>query len=306
MRLTRIYTREYQLLAKDFVKWLQQHNISEATLYNHRNKVRDIFAFLESQEQVDTIKKLQPVHIYNYYQHLLERENKVIGGALAANTINGIVLTIYQLLRYLRLTHGYTITVKIPRLKEKKKTKDILTIKEISCLLDSIDLSDDEGYRDRAVIGLIYGAGLRKGEVEGLKIDDVSFQDGIVHVRKGKGRKERFVPITDKILGYVHEYIIKYREFYQDMFTESTDHLFIEERGKPLLEWQLYKLLRHAIENSGIKSIQKKRITLHSLRHSIATHLLQQGMELEDIALFLGHEKLDTTMIYTHIQNGSV
>jgi site-specific recombinase XerD len=175
------------------------------------------------------------------------------------------------------------------------------------------------GQRDRAIIALYYGCGLRRSEGVQLNISDIDLQRRLLFVRKAKGNKQRYVPIATKHLQDISDYIKEGREWFL-YHHDSNQEYYSKHNGKPLPkksetvgdaflvthwggrflqpEWRLKYLQR--------KAEIEKPVTLHGLRHSIATHLLQSGMEIEEIAKFLGHASLASTQIYTHIVNASV
>jgi integrase/recombinase XerD len=153
--------------------------------------------------------------------------------------------------------------------------------------------------RDKAMLVIFYSCGLRRNEGANVSIDDINFDTRILHVRKGKNYKERLVPLNKTNAAYLQEWIYDYRS--QVVKTKSEHRLFVNAHGEPMSGGALYarlKLLQMQSDNTGL---QDKNIGVHTLRHSIATHLLQAGMSLEKIARFLGHSSLESTQIYTHL-----
>jgi integrase/recombinase XerD len=144
-----------------------------------------------------------------------------------------------------------------------------------------------------------YSCGLRRNEGVQLTIDDVNLDTKLLHVRKGKNYKERYVPFNKANARYLQDYIHEYRP--QLIKTKKESRLFINTTGKPLSGGTLYTRLKLLQQQSSDATLQQKNIGLHTLRHSIATHLLQNGMPLEKIARFLGHASLDTTQLYTQL-----
>ena len=153
--------------------------------------------------------------------------------------------------------------------------------------------------RDRAILTIYYACGLRKNEGVNVSVDDINFDTRIIHVKKGKNYKERLVPFSKTSLKYLQEWIYDYRPTL--IKSQKEGALFIGRTGTAMTGGSLYtrlKLLQLATDNL---ELQNKQIGLHTLRHSIATHLLQNGMELQKIQRFLGHSSLESTQIYTHI-----
>jgi len=128
-------------------------------------------------------------------------------------------------------------------------------------------------------------------------------QRGLVHVRKGKGSKERYVPVSGRSLEHINEYLRYGRDFLLSTSSFSTEAFFVNQYGTRCSDQALTLRLRRLVKNSGSSSLQGKRPSLHTLRHSIATHLLQSGMAIEMIQQFLGHQSLESTQIYTHLAN---
>jgi len=158
--------------------------------------------------------------------------------------------------------------------------------------------------RDRAMLSIYYGCGLRKSEGVNLNTGDILIERKLIHVRKGKGNRERYVPVTDNNLKYITEYLNVWRNLLAS--GNQVDSFFINQYGEACSAQALSQRLRRLVKNSGNSVLRAKNPTLHTLRHSIATHLLQQGMEMELIQKFLGHGSLQSTQIYTHIVNETV
>ncbi len=154
---------------------------------------------------------------------------------------------------------------------------------------------DAFGLRDRAMLSVYYGCGLRRNEGAGLRLEDVTLSQGMLYVRKAKNYRERYVPMSARVISDLREYLLGGRPQLQN--TLSGDHFFLSYAGKPLGGQSLGNRFTQLKKCAGIESPG----SLHSLRHSIATHLLHRGMALEQIARFLGHRSLESTQIYTHL-----
>jgi integrase/recombinase XerD len=152
--------------------------------------------------------------------------------------------------------------------------------------------------RDRAMLAVYYGCGLRNGEGVNLDVDDVHFDQQLLHVRKGKNYKERLVPLSSHTIEHLQNYLYDARPF---LLLNKTDALFLSNSGKRLSGQMMLLRLKVLIQLTGNTELQHKDIHVHTLRHSIATHLLQNGMSLEKIKEFLGHTSLESTQIYTHL-----
>lgn len=179
--------------------------------------------------------------------------------------------------------------------KTGRKLPDTLSINEIDKLIQAIDLSKKEGERNRAIIETLYGCGLRVSELVNLKISDLFFEEDFIRV-SGKGNKQRFVPISTHTKKYIEIYKSTIRNKLQ-IKKNFEDTLFLNQHGKQLTRAMIFTI----IKDLAVKSNIKKSISPHTLRHSFATHLLENGADLRSIQIMLGHESITTTEIYIHL-----
>ena len=176
-----------------------------------------------------------------------------------------------------------------------RKLPDTLDLTEIDMLIGAIDLSSAEGERNRAIIETMYGCGLRVSEVINLKISDLFFDEGFIKIT-GKGDKQRFVPIGQLTIKYIEIYYQSVR-VHLNIQKGHEDTLFLNRRGRGLTRAMVFTI----IKDLAVKINLNKNISPHTLRHSFATHLLQNGADLRSIQLMLGHESITTTEIYVHL-----
>lgn len=176
-----------------------------------------------------------------------------------------------------------------------RKLPDTLTVEEIDLLIGAIDLSSAEGERNRALLETLYGCGLRVTELVGLKISDLFFDEGFIKIT-GKGNKQRFVPIASSTQRYISSYRHQIRS-HQDIVKGHEDTLFLNRRGKQLTRAMIFTIIKRL----AVKINLQKTISPHTLRHSFATHLLENGADLRSIQMMLGHESITTTEIYVHL-----
>lgn len=174
---------------------------------------------------------------------------------------------------------------------------EVLTYEEIVSMLDTIDLSQQFGHRNKAIIEVMYGCGLRVSEVISLNISNIYIKDEFIKVI-GKGDKERLIPIGKKTLKELMLYI-RGERLHQDIKPKFSDKVFISARGTSLTRQSVFLLIKSLAEKAGIK----KTISPHTLRHSFATHLLEGGADLRAVQQMLGHSSISTTEIYTHISD---
>ena len=190
------------------------------------------------------------------------------------------------------------ITVDPTELLESPKTglklPEVLTVSEINDILDSIDLSLPEGQRNRAMLEVLYSCGLRVSELITLRYSDVYFDEGFIKV-EGKGSKQRLVPISDTAIREIKNYLLDRNGVVVKKGFE--DILFLSRRGTALSRIMVFHIIKQQTEMAGVH----KNVSPHTFRHSFATHLLEGGANLRAIQDMLGHEKITTTEIYTHI-----
>lgn len=185
----------------------------------------------------------------------------------------------------------------IDRPKMKKRLPNVLTVNEVDKLLD-IPLHTKEDYRDKAILEVLYATGIRISELTNLKMQDVDFANKVVRVF-GKGSKERIVPINKYALKYLGMYLDIRGSFLKG---KLTDYIFLNSKGEAISRESFGLELNKIVKKQGLN----KRVTPHMLRHSFATHMLNQGADLRSIQELLGHSDISTTTIYTHVSNEKV
>ena len=262
--------------------------------------------FLEQQE-INSIKELEIKHLHNHYENLKERSNQKKGGGLSSSHLNKHIQAIRKFTDYLRKVGRLQLPAFKIRNEEENHKVTFLTEDEIKQLFEATKLAHSYSYhekqevfrsRDRAMLAVFYGCGLRRNEGVHLNLSDINFDKSILHVRKGKNYKERFVPISESSLKYLQEYIYDFRLLLAKC---AIDALFLSQNGMRMQGQSLLIRLKLLQQKTGDLTLIEKEVGLHTLRHSIATHLLSAGMKLESISRVLGHTSLESTQIYTHL-----
>jgi len=297
----------YSAILEEYINWLDTLGYSKSLLSTCRMRIYDFFRWLESK-QINSINLLTNKHIDDFYSDLETRENKLFKGKLLSVIhINMYFVAIDKLLVFL---HQYGLaTAPVPsnkRLKVDKNERvlplDIFTQEEIKTLYNCIpntylcfsyEKRQAKQYELKLIFTLCYGCGLRCNEAYNLRIQDVDFEKKTVFVRQGKNYKDRIVPMNAGVYRDLQDYIYNFR----NRLKLEHNRLFFSD------VFMIRFRLKHLQNVCPDENIRKKRLTPHILRHSIATHLLQNGMNIENIALFLGHNSLNTTQIYTHLVN---
>lgn len=275
---------------KDYQSYLRiERGLSKNTIENYGFDIERLCLFLEANQievsPIDITDETIQEFIYSVSKEVNPRSQaRIISGL--KSFFNYLIFEDYRKDSPLEL---------IESPKTGRKLPDTLSVQEIDALIAAIDLSSNEGERNRAMLETLYGCGLRVSELVELKISDLFFEEGFIKVR-GKGNKERFVPI-----GKLTQ---KYIEIYQNSIRNTLnikkgfeDTLFLNRRGNQLTRSMIFAI----IKNLAVQINLHKNISPHTLRHSFATHLLENGADLRSIQLMLGHESITTTEIYVHL-----
>ncbi|MGN6293482.1 MAG: tyrosine-type recombinase/integrase [Chitinophagaceae bacterium] len=297
---------------RGFGQWLDILGYAPTTVYNMPNAVRELLHWMEGQGKTQ-LHQIVSINISDYYDHLRERENITRGGGLSNAYLNKHQQAIKLFADYLRQT-GKLILPVMDWENEVIDTSqiDVLTIEEVKMLFKATEILPDTRkhqrdnefyealqYRDRAMLSVYYGCGIRRNEGVQLDTGDINFNRAILHVRKGKNYKERFVPITKQSLQHLQIYLYDSRPLL--LGGSKSQALFISAQAKRMDGQTMLWRLKQLVELTDNAKLQQKKVGLHTLRHSIATHLLGKGMNLEKIKEFLGHTSLESTQIYTHL-----
>ena len=236
-----------------------------------------------------TLQNITSTDITSFYNYLQERPNKNTGGALSESYINHHIYAL-KVFFGLQMETGSISENPISTLEfpsPQSKPREILTLNEIKQLYEAC-----ENLKEKAVLGIFYGCGLRRTEGEKLNVKDVHFRLGLLYVREGKGAKRRVVPTSERISEDLKNYV------FNERFSKENELAFITNyNGRRTSGVSFNKILKKLLERAGIQ----KEITLHCLRHSIATHLLESGLSVEYVRDFLGHKHLESTQIYTRV-----
>lgn len=304
MKKLPIKDHSYRELLKDFKQWLDILGYAETTVYNLPNHLREFFNYLETQN-IYQVNHIQTEHVTDYYDYLKTRPNARRSGGLSKGHLNKHQQALFKFREYLKAHNHKGINIHLKH--EEKNSKDSLNVLsqlEIKQLFEATSYSHQDDkirWRDKAILVCGYSCGLRRNELIHLDIKDVLFDKERLFVRKGKNYKERFVPLNKHSLEILETYIYDWSTSFYNY--QKTDSLFINYRGGRLQGKSFADRLQAIIKTTGNTDFDYRNITLHSLRHSIATHLLEQGADIEQISTFLGHASLESTQIYTHFLN---
>jgi len=277
----------------EFIKWLQRLGYAMTTIEGYERQLQTFLEWLNTNH-IKELSDINPMNLEAYNQYLHEKKNKQKQGGLSSCYIQSHINVIRLLSRYLELTGEQKIFTGNIFVEQGAETpRNILSQSEIKALYRATDETPN-GLRDRAILSLYYGCGLRYSEGIRVEKKHIDYNKQLLYVLPGKNYQGRFIPINDRIIKDLQDYETYGRSYFTKDYSNS---FLLNLKGNAPHSNLLAKRLKHLLQKANIE----KQICLHGLRHSIATHLLQQGMPLEQISKFLGHTSLDSTQIYTRI-----
>ena len=275
---------------KDYQSYLRiERGLSKNTIENYGFDIERLCLFLEvNKMEVSPLKITDEI-----IQQFIYQVSKEVNPRSQARIISGLK-SFFNYLVFEDYRNDNPLEL-IETPKTGRKLPDTLAVQEIDALIAAIDLSSNEGERNRAMLETLYGCGLRVSELVSLKISDLFFDEGFIKIT-GKGNKERFVPIGKLTQKYIQIYQNEVRGNLT-IKKGCEDTLFLNRRGNQLTRAMIFTIIKDLAVKIGLK----KNISPHTLRHSFATHLLENGADLRSIQLMLGHESITTTEIYVHL-----
>ncbi|WP_180553028.1 site-specific tyrosine recombinase XerD [Staphylococcus haemolyticus] len=283
-----------ETIIEEYLKFIQiEKGLSENTIGAYRRDLKKYQLYMQEQKiaHIDFIDR----------QTIQECLGSLIDQGASAKSIARFISTIRSFHQF-ALREKYAAkdpTVLIETPKYEKKLPDVLDVEEVIQLLETPDLTKNNGYRDRTILELLYATGMRVTELIRIEIDDVNLIMGFVKVF-GKGNKERIIPLGDTVIEYLDTYINTVRP--QLLKKTVTNVLFLNLHGRPLTRQGIWKL----IKQYGLRADITKTLTPHTLRHSFATHLLENGADLRAVQEMLGHSDISTTQLYTHVSKTQI
>jgi integrase/recombinase XerD len=295
MKSLPLHNPDFESLYKEFDSFIRLKGYSRGKQSCYASQVREFLFFIENRG-VDTIKSAVALDVIQYYEYLRERPNQRREGGLSESMIRSHLFSLRLFFDYLMDIGEITASpAHLPKFDiGTHGDRQALTIAEVKEVNNACVTK-----MEKALLAIAYGCGLRRTEIELLDTNDVSFSRGILTVRDGKGGKSRTVPLSDGGIKTLREYITEERPtLFPKEGMEDTPAFFINKAGTRMKGQYLNDLLKGILVRTQNPVILSKEITLHCLRHSIATHLLDNGAEIEFVQEFLGHEMSDTTTLY--------
>lgn len=296
----------FKTIKNEYNYWLDTLGFSNSVVVHYTACIRDFFEWLLIQN-ITSVNGISQKNLTRYFEHLQIRPNKRRTGGLSTSYLNDNFTAIDKLFEFLHQMGMNTAPIPTNyRIKSDKQARinkiEPFTQEEIKELQSNIDKAFEHYnyyYKEtkteqlKLVFALYYACGLRRKEGYNLTVNDIDFDKKTIFVKQGKNYKDRIIPMNQSIYKALEHYIYNFRNLQKP----SHKRLFLSNTNT------LNRSLQELQKATPNEAIQSKRLTLHILRHSIATHLLQNGMGVENIARFLGHSTLDSTQIYTHIIN---
>jgi integrase/recombinase XerD len=275
---------------KDYRLYLNiERGLSQNSIESYTMDVSKLITYLElhsiSESPIDISSEIIKGFVYDVSKSLNARSQSRLTSGLRS-FFSYLVFEDYRKNNPVDLIESPKIGRKLP---------DTLSEDEIDRIIKAIDLSKPEGERNRAMLEILYGCGLRVSELINLKLSDLYFSEGFIKVT-GKGDKQRFVPILETTIKYINIYRNKVR-VHRPIQPGFEDTLFLNRRGKQLTRAMIFTIIKQLAKAIDLK----KNVSPHTFRHSFATHLLQNEADLRAIQLMLGHESITTTEIYVHL-----
>ncbi len=267
-----------------------EKGLSENSIEAYKRDVNQFAEFLLAECGINVPNTFKAKHIERYISYMYDL-------GLASNSQARIISGIRSFCKYMRIEKLMDTDplelISTPKLS--RKLPDVLTVDDIEKIISSVDMSKNEGVRNRAILEVLYSCGLRVSELINLQMSRLDMIDSLVSVI-GKGNKERVVPIGSQAC----EAIASYLEHYRSQLNINEGHedtLFLGRYGRGLTRQMIFTILKNAATSAGIK----KKISPHTFRHSFATHLVEHGADLRAVQEMLGHAQITTTEIYTHL-----
>ncbi len=276
----------------DFKHYLTlEKSLSNNSIDAYLHDIKLLSQFIETITPSTSPQNITPENLHEFLRWLNETN---IGARSQVRIISGIKAFYRYLLLEDIIDEDPTSLIDAPR--TGRKLPEVLSIQEIDTIIQTIDLSKPEGHRNKAIIETLYSCGLRVSELTNLKRSDIHFDEGFVRIIKGKGNKERLIPVSSKALKEITYYMKQTRQHLQ-IKPGHQDILFLNRHGRQMTRVMIFTIIKNLVKQAGIK----KKVSPHTFRHSFATHLIEAGADLRAVQEMLGHESILTTELYTHL-----
>jgi len=275
-----------ELIIQDFIEYLNSRQVSKNTLLSYERDINQLASYLKGLDKKMFEATEEDLQGYIVYMTTIGKSSATISRCVAS------MKAFYRYLLKNKLVEE-NIAEKLLAPKVEKKELSILSVGEVEKLLEQPSNADLKGQRDKAMLEVLYATGIRVTELISLKISDVNVNAG--HIKVKKKNKERIIPVSNTSLKYLKEYVENVRPLL--IKTEEEESLFINANGQKMTRQGFWKILKQYKDQAKIE----KELTPHTIRHSFAVHMLQNGAELKSVQELLGHTDVASTMMYTHV-----
>jgi len=289
------HTEFYPYLLK-YNEAMEVRGYSPHTLHRRESDIRRFIGWCDDRSLNHPNQITKPI-LENYQRHLFQYRQEKNGQPLSATTQNHYLTSVKQFFKWMTQQNYllYNPASELVIIKQNPSLPVVLSVEEIEAMMGQPDLSQAGGLRDRAILELFYSTGIRRTELCNLQLQDISIKRNTVYIRKGKGQKDRLIPIGERAMHWLVRYINQARpQFLTDVQEQS---LFLNDYGESFRDTKIGDRVKRYMRNAGIDVPG----SCHLLRHAMATHMLENGAELRFIQAMLGHSNVTSTQIYTHV-----
>lgn len=290
----------FRTAVKGYIADCQTQNFTPSTVFGYSECLRWFFEWLtQAAPGVRKLADLTRQVLSDYQMYLWKAESKHGGGKLSISTQHDRLAAVLRLAEWLlkeeRILINPGATIQLPKLP-KRLPRNYLSAKEMNRLLSACDLQTHLGLRNRAILETMYSTAIRNMELRNLTLEDLNTRDGYLTIRRGKGDKDRVVPVGKASLHFIDLYLEKSRPVF--VGKKKTGYLFVSQHGEKLHADTLNQIIDHAAKKARLK----RKITAHGLRHTCATQMLRGRADIRHIQELLGHRSLASTQIYTRVE----
>jgi integrase/recombinase XerD len=252
--------------------------------------MKKFYLYLSLEHEIRDLRDVREDHLLSYIEKLKQTKNQ--------ETVYDAVMSLKRSFEILTQEEKLLIdpAIRIKNIVKVRRIRDLVMSEEEVCrMLQTPDITHPRGVRNRAIMEVLYGTGIRIRELVNLELSDYSPEEKILLIREGKGKKNRIVPIGDKAKEFLDLYLKTARKMFKPR--KSTRNIFVGASGRSMNVWNVAGQIRMIVKKSGIR----KKITAHVFRHTFATHLLENGAGIREVQLLLGHNSIDSTRIYINL-----
>jgi integrase/recombinase XerD len=285
----------YNRINEGYKEWLSIIGYAKDTVNSLPQQLKPFFFHLKN-ENITHLEAVPKATIHSYYEKLKHRKSQLTGELLKQSTLNGHLRNLNLFNNYLEETGQGSLQIDIQYEKVEPAEKEVLSLYEIDQIYHACE-EGINGLRERAILSLYYGCGLRCSEGINLNMNDILLDKQLVHIRKAKNKMARYVPF---VANQKQDFELYLQHCRSSIAREGETAFLTNNQGKRISSTAMSKTLKTLIQRTENEELQEKKIGLHTLRHSIATHLLQSGMGIESISQFLGHQGIKSTQTYLH------